>query len=206
MTAGKHLTSSRRLIYSGLVITLQLNGMSLSITRGQMKSSQRLGVSLLSEAGMFRRMLSVPMSGCPPLSRLLSIRICLFPPLIGWWGGVGKVDLLSAHFDSKQSRDPVNLPCTCYYVCNLITFALWSQEEGGSHWIWIPMVALSHWVCFLSFFFLERTADVLAPCLGQIFRRLLHMGNFPACWGLADVTTIPKGQPFSSVVNYRQIF
>ena len=38
-----------------------------------------------------------------------------FPPLIGAGGGlvsesVGKADVLSAHFDGKQSRDPVDLP------------------------------------------------------------------------------------------------
>ena len=40
------------------------------------------------------------------------------PPLIGLIGAggglvresVGKADLLSAHFDAKQSRDPVDLP------------------------------------------------------------------------------------------------
>ena len=39
------------------------------------------------------------------------------PPLIGVGGGlvcesVGKADMLSAHFDGKQSRDPVDLPST----------------------------------------------------------------------------------------------
>ena len=38
-----------------------------------------------------------------------------FPPLIGAGGGlvcesVGKADMLSAHFDGKQSRDPVKMP------------------------------------------------------------------------------------------------
>ena len=39
------------------------------------------------------------------------------PPLIGAGGGlvcesIGKADRLSAHFDGKQSRDPVDLPST----------------------------------------------------------------------------------------------
>ena len=41
------------------------------------------------------------------------------PPLIGAGGGlvcesVGKADMLSAHFDGKPSRDPVDLPSTCH--------------------------------------------------------------------------------------------
>ena len=52
MTAGLHSTSSRRLISGGLVIALELTGMSLSITRGgPMLYMPRLYVSLVSEAG-----------------------------------------------------------------------------------------------------------------------------------------------------------
>ena len=41
------------------------------------------------------------------------------PPLVGGGGGlvcesVGKVDLLSDHFDGKQSRESVDLPLTCH--------------------------------------------------------------------------------------------
>ena len=38
-----------------------------------------------------------------------------------------------------------------------------------------------------------------------VFRRLLRLGSFPACWRQANVTPIPKGPPSSSVANYRQI-
>ena len=47
--------------------------------------------------------------------------------------------------------------------------------------------------------FLERTADVMAPCLGVVFRRLVRPGR------QANVTPIPKGPPSSSVANYRPI-
>ena len=47
-------TSSRRLIFGGLVIALELTRMSLSISRiWLMKFMPRQGVSLVSEAGMF---------------------------------------------------------------------------------------------------------------------------------------------------------
>ena len=41
------------------------------------------------------------------------------PPVVGGGGGlvwelVGKADLLSGHFDGKQSRESVDLPLTCY--------------------------------------------------------------------------------------------
>ena len=52
--------------------------------------------------------------------------------------------------------------------------------------------------------FLKRT-DVLAPRLSVVFRRLVRLGSFPACWRQANVTPIPKGPPSSSVANYRPI-
>ena len=54
--------------------------------------------------------------------------------------------------------------------------------------------------------FLKRTADVMAPRLIVVFRRLVRLGCFPACWRQANVTPIPKGPPSSSVANYRPIF
>ena len=55
------------------------------------------------------------------------------PPLIGAGGGlvcelVRKTDMLSAHFDGKQSRDPVDLPSTCHPSASLISFAFRSRE------------------------------------------------------------------------------
>ena len=52
---------------------------------------------------------------------------------------------------------------------------------------------------------LKRTADVMAPRLSVVFRRLVRRGSFPSCWRLANVTPIPKGPPSSSVANYRSI-
>ena len=41
---------------------------------------------------------------------------------------VGKADLLSDHFDSKQSREVVDLPLTCHRSPNLTTFAFRYRE------------------------------------------------------------------------------
>ena len=55
------------------------------------------------------------------------------PPLVGGGGGlvcesVGKADLLSDHFDGKQSRESVDLPLTCHPAPRLTTFAFRLSE------------------------------------------------------------------------------
>ena len=50
------------------------------------------------------------------------------PPLVSEGGGlvcelVGKADLLSDHFDSKKSKEAVDLPPTCHPSPSLTTFA-----------------------------------------------------------------------------------
>ena len=92
---------------------------------------------------------------------------------------VGKADLLSDHFDSKQSREAVELPLTCPPSPSLTTFAFRPNEVrrllldkdtyGGTDTL--GMFPL----------FLKRTADVMAPRLSVVFRRLVRLGSFPAC-------------------------
>ena len=55
------------------------------------------------------------------------------PPLVGGGGGLvcesaGKDDLLSDHFDGKQSRESVDLPLTCHPSLTLTSFAFRSSE------------------------------------------------------------------------------
>ena len=45
----------------------------------------------------------------------------------------------------------------------------------------------------------------MAPRLSVVFRRLVRLGIFLACWRQVNVTPIPKGPPSSSVANYRSI-
>ena len=54
--------------------------------------------------------------------------------------------------------------------------------------------------------FLKRTADVMALRLSVVFRRLVCLGSFPACWRQANVTPIQKGPPSNSDANYQPIF
>ena len=49
----------------------------------------------------------------------------------------------------------------------------------------------------------KRTADVMAPPrLSVVFRWLVRLCSFPACWRQVNVTPILKGLPSSSVDNY----
>ena len=106
------------------------------------------------------------------------------PPLVGGGGGLVcvsgcKADLLSDHFDSKQSRESVDLPLVFSLVPSLITFAFRSSEVkrllldldpcGGTE----PLGMFPH--------FLKKTGDVLAPYLSVVFRWVLRLGSFPAC-------------------------
>ena len=60
------------------------------------------------------------------------------------------------------------------------------------------MGALTLWVCF--FFFLRELLMFWPPRLIVVFRRVVRLGSFPACWRQANVTPIPKGPPSSSVL------
>ena len=84
------------------------------------------------------------------------------PPLNGVEGlvceSVGKAEMLSVHFDGRQSRDPVDLPSTCHASPSLTTIAFRSREARQL------LLDLDSYGCTgpLGMFFFKRTADVLA--------------------------------------------
>ena len=87
-------------------------------------------------------------------------------PLVSEGGGlvcesVGKADLLSDHFDSKQFRDPVDLLLTCHPPPSRTTFSLRSSEVRHLLLDLDPYGVTD----ILGMFppFLKRTADVMAP-------------------------------------------
>ena len=105
------------------------------------------------------------------------------PPLVGQGGGlvcesVGKADLLSDHFDRKQSRESVDLLVTCH-PSSLITFAFRSSEVKHLLLDLDPYGGTDPLGMFPPF--LKRMADVLAPRLSVVFQQLLRLGSFPAC-------------------------
>ena len=116
---------------------------------------------------------------------------------------VGKADLLSDHFDNKQSRDAVDLPLTRHPSPSLTTFAFRSREVRCLLLYLDPYGSNDPLGMFPLF--LKRTADVMAPRLSVVFRRLVRLGSFRPCWIQGNVTPIPKGPPSSSLANYRQI-
>ena len=86
------------------------------------------------------------------------------PPLVNEGDGlvcesVGKADLLSDHFDSKQSREAVDLPLNCHPSASLTTFAFRSREIRRLLLNLDPYDPLGMFPLFL-----KRT-DVVAPVL-----------------------------------------
>ena len=65
------------------------------------------------------------------------------------------------------------------------------------------MGALIHWGYFI--FFLREQPMFWPLNISVVFRRLVRLGSFPACWRQVNVTIIPKSQPSFSVVNYLPI-
>ena len=129
------------------------------------------------------------------------------PPLVGGAGGlvgesVAKADLLS-DLDGKQSMGSVDLRLTCHPFPRLNTFPFRSSEVKR-HLLDLDPYGGSDPLGMLPLF-LKRIADVLAIRLSAVFRRLVRVGSFLACWRQANVTPIPKGPPSSSVANYRPI-
>ena len=114
-----------------------------------------------------------------------------------------KAELLSAWFDSKQSRDIVELPRTCHHRPAFCGIAFRAREVEGYLLDLNPNGGVDQSDCFPMFF--QRTASVFAPKLSRLFRRLLRCGEFPLEWRIADVTPIPKGPLSALVCNYRPI-
>ena len=53
--------------------------------------------------------------------------------------------------------------------------------------------------------FSKKVADIIAPKLSIIFRRLIRLGSFPECLRSANITVIPKGTPSPDRDNCRHI-
>ena len=76
---------------------------------------------------------------------------------------VGKADLLSDHFDSKQSREAVDLPLTCHPSPSFTIFAFRSSKVRTLLLDLDPYGGTDPLGMFPLF--LKRTADVMAPVL-----------------------------------------
>ena len=101
------------------------------------------------------------------------------PPLVSESCGlvcesVGKADLLSDHFDSKQCREAVDLTLTCHQSPSVIIFAFRTSEVRRLLLDFDPSGGTDPLGMF-PLFLRELTADVKAHCLSVVFRRLVRM-------------------------------
>ena len=87
---------------------------------------------------------------------------------------VGKADLLSDHFDRKQSREAVDLLLTCHPSPSLAPIAFWSREVRHLLLDLYPYCGTDP--CGMFPIFVKRTADVMAPHLSVVFRSLVRFG------------------------------
>ena len=201
------LASSRRLVFGRPVITLGLTGKSLFAVKGeQMKPNRRSSVSLVTETGMF--LVTETVRWWSTLKSVVFGTSSSLPLLVSEGGGqvcesVGKADLLSDRFDSKQFWNAVDLSLTCHPPPTHTTFAFRSREIRRLLLDLDPYGGTDPLGMFPLF--LKRTADVIIPHLSVVFRRLVRLGSFPPCWRQANLTPIPKGPTSSSVTNYRPI-
>ena len=121
------------------------------------------------------------------------------PPLVNEGGGlvcesVGKADLLSDHFHSKQSREAVDLPLTCHPSPSLTTFASRSREVRCLLLDLDPYRGTDPLGMFPLF--LKRTPDVLVPVSVRCFGGL-RFWVVPALQETGQCH--PKGPPSPSV-------
>ena len=104
-------------------------------------------------------------------STLKSAEFCSsssLPPLASEGGGpvcesVGKADLMAVHFDSKQSREAVDLPLTCHPSPSFTTLPFRSSQVRRLLLDLDPYGGTDPLGMFPLF--LKRTADVISPSL-----------------------------------------
>ena len=104
---------------------------------------------------------------------------------------------------TASSPGTVDPPLICHSSTSLTTFAFRSSEVRRLLLDLDPYGGTDPLGMFPLF--LKRTADVMAPHLSVVLRRLVRLCSFPACWRQANATPIPKGPPSSSVANYLPI-
>ena len=114
-----------------------------------------------------------------------------------------KAKILSDYFSSKMSRTDIVIPHSCNPLPKLNSIAFRSSEllkilqnldEHGS----VDCNGM-----LPSFF--KRFSNLFAPKLAVIYRKLVQLGNFPACWKIASVTPIPKEGSSCQPKDFRPI-
>ena len=131
------------------------------------------------------------------------------PPLLKADGSVAhcpkeKANLLAGIFDRKQSNECVDLPPTCFPEVNLSSLAFRSSEvkqlllDLDNHGGMDPNGIFP--------LFLKKNAQLLAPKISTILRKLIRAGSFPSFWRSGNIAPLPKGVSASSdPSDYRPI-
>lgn len=131
------------------------------------------------------------------------------PPLLKPDGSLAynpdeKSTLLADVFDAKQSADELITPQSCHPEAKLIKIAFRSLEIKRLLLDVDPYGGAGPDGIFPLFF--KKSADILAPKIAVIFRKLARSGRFSLCWRTANVTPISKmGVATSSPSDYRPI-
>ena len=200
MTSRVRLTSSRKLVFGGLKIILELTGWVYALlvyaTAGRQFDVRKRDILMNTQC---------PHKWWSTLrSHVFSLSSSL-PHFVGRGGGLVcesfvKANLLSAYFDRKQSRDLVSSPC--HPSPSLTTFAFRSMKErrfllgldsyGGADplgmfplfyeeysWYLAPFVSVWYFCgCFVWVAFLLAGDWLISPQ----FRKVLH----PLQWPITD--------------------
>ena len=132
-----------------------------------MKPTRRPGISLVTETDGLNVVHSPHKWWSTHKSAVFGTSLSL-PPLVNEGGGllcesVGKADLLSDNFDSKQSWEAIDLLLTCHPSPCLTTSSFRSSEDRRVLLDLDPYGGTDPLGMFPLF--LKRTADVMAPIL-----------------------------------------
>ena len=117
-----------------------------------------------------------------------------------WFGLVvapaKRASLLGSQFDSKQCREQFVTPLSCFPQsrCNSLAFRtsfvlrllLDLDTCGGID----KFDTLIRFGCFPLF--LKKVANIIAPKLSIIFRKLIRLGSFQKCWWSTNVILFPR--------------
>ena len=172
------------------------------------ETTRRASISLVLETWLFLLMPRLIVKWWSILKSALFGFSSSLLPHVGGGGGlvcesVSKSDLLSVHFNNKQFRESVDLPLTWQPSPRLTTFAVRSSEVRrllsnlDPYWGTDPMGMFP--------FFLRRTADILSHRLREVFRQLVGLSSFPACWRQANVNSYSEvlSKVFERLVSVR---
>ena len=107
-------------------------------------------------------------------------------------------------FDSKQSKDYLIMPQSCFPEAELTTFASCSGEVKKLLLELDSYDGAGPGVIFPLFFI--KTANYSAPKISTVLRKLVRIGGFSMCWRVGNITPVPKsGSANSCPSDYRPI-